>query len=181
MGSRTCILASNCCLLSCDRLLLILWVLCRTSLQMGRPKDIKKAVDINFATPSIFINAWSYNWWLEFICADLEGTGNFWVPKTLLCWRFFPTALMNCQKTNSFHGLIPDQNGQSVYPLSDQNGAKILPDGAAHTYIAYIRGSTGGGGGDSSFSLLFHLNSYRAFFCLKVKCFLPCKMHHCSL
>ena len=34
---------------------------------------------------------------------------------------------------------IPVQNGQSVYPFSDQNGAKILPDGAAHTYIAYIR------------------------------------------
>ena len=32
-----------------------------------------------------------------------------------------------------------DQNGQSVYPFSDQNGAKTLPDGAAHTYIAYIR------------------------------------------
>ena len=26
-------------------------------------------------------------------------------------------------------------NGQSVYPFSDQNGAKTLPDGAAHTYI----------------------------------------------
>ena len=35
--------------------------------------------------------------------------------------------------------LIPDQNRQSVYPFSDQNGAKTLPDGAAHTYIAYIR------------------------------------------
>ena len=32
-----------------------------------------------------------------------------------------------------------DQNGQSVYPFSDQNGAKTLPDGAAHTYIAYVR------------------------------------------
>ena len=28
---------------------------------------------------------------------------------------------------------------QSLYPFSDQNGAKILPDGAAHTYIAYTR------------------------------------------
>ena len=26
-----------------------------------------------------------------------------------------------------------------VYTRSDQNGAKTLPDGAAHTYIAYIR------------------------------------------
>ena len=34
---------------------------------------------------------------------------------------------------------IPDQNRQSVYPFSDQNSAKTLPGGAAHTYIAYIR------------------------------------------
>ena len=34
---------------------------------------------------------------------------------------------------------IPYQNGQSVYRFSDQNGAKTLPDGAAHTYIAYIK------------------------------------------
>ena len=33
----------------------------------------------------------------------------------------------------------PDQNRQSLYPFSDQNGAKTLPDGATHTYIAYIR------------------------------------------
>ena len=25
------------------------------------------------------------------------------------------------------------------YPFSDQNGAKTLPDGPAHTYIAYIK------------------------------------------
>ena len=31
---------------------------------------------------------------------------------------------------------IPDQNGQSVYPFSDQNRSKTLPDGAAHTYMA---------------------------------------------
>ena len=34
---------------------------------------------------------------------------------------------------------IPDQNGQSVYPFLDHNGAKPLPDGAAFTYMAYIR------------------------------------------
>ena len=33
---------------------------------------------------------------------------------------------------------ILDQNGQ-IYPFSDQNGAKTLPDRAAHTSIAYIR------------------------------------------
>ena len=34
---------------------------------------------------------------------------------------------------------ILDQNGKSVYPLSDQNSAKTPPFGATHTYIAYIR------------------------------------------
>ena len=35
---------------------------------------------------------------------------------------------------------IPDlrHNGQNLYPFSDQNGSKIIPFGAAHTYIAYI-------------------------------------------
>ena len=32
---------------------------------------------------------------------------------------------------------IPDQNGQSLYQFSDQNGTKTRPDGAAHTYMAY--------------------------------------------
>ena len=31
---------------------------------------------------------------------------------------------------------IPDS---SLYPFSDQNGAKTLPFGTAHTYMAYIR------------------------------------------
>ena len=30
-----------------------------------------------------------------------------------------------------------DQNGQSVYPFSDQNNTKTLHDGAVHTYIAW--------------------------------------------
>ena len=33
----------------------------------------------------------------------------------------------------------PDQNGQIEYPFSNQNGAKTLPNGAGHTYIAHIR------------------------------------------
>ena len=37
------------------------------------------------------------------------------------------------------HTRFQSKMGQSVYPFSDQNGAKTLPDGAAHTYIAYIR------------------------------------------
>ena len=35
--------------------------------------------------------------------------------------------------------MILDQNGQSLYPSSDQNAAKTLPFGATHTYMAYIR------------------------------------------
>ena len=35
--------------------------------------------------------------------------------------------------------LISDQNGQTWYPIYDQNGWKTIPFGAAHTYIAYIR------------------------------------------
>ena len=37
---------------------------------------------------------------------------------------------------------IPDENRQSGYPFSDQNGAKSLPDGVAHTYIYSFIGST---------------------------------------
>ena len=56
---------------------------------MGRPKDIKKAVDLNFETPSIFINAWSYNWWLEFICADLKEQVIFEYQKHFFVEDFF--------------------------------------------------------------------------------------------
>ena len=34
--------------------------------------------------------------------------------------------------------LISDLNGQSLYPFLDQNSAKPLPFGVAHTYVAYI-------------------------------------------
>ena len=37
---------------------------------------------------------------------------------------------------------IPDQNGQSVYPFSNQNGAKTLPDGTANTAQNYTRTHT---------------------------------------
>ena len=32
-----------------------------------------------------------------------------------------------------------DQNGQNLYPISDQKGYKTISFRAAHTYIAYIR------------------------------------------
>ena len=34
---------------------------------------------------------------------------------------------------------LNNQNGQSVYPFSDPDGAKTLPDGVEHTYTANIR------------------------------------------
>ena len=49
-------------------------------------------------------------------------------------------AFIRSRSSLENHTPIPDQNGQSVSdPFSDQNGAKTLPDGAPHTYIAYIR------------------------------------------
>ena len=46
---------------------------------------------------------------------------------------------------------------QSVYPFSDQSGEKTLPDGATHTYIAYIREYTPrlGKRGESPFIIHF--------------------------
>ena len=37
------------------------------------------------------------------------------------------------------HTRFQTKMSKSVYPFLDPNGAKILPDGAAHTDIAYIR------------------------------------------
>ena len=34
---------------------------------------------------------------------------------------------------------IPDSRPNWAYPVLGQNGAKTQPDGAAHTYVAYIR------------------------------------------
>ena len=34
---------------------------------------------------------------------------------------------------------ISDQNGQNLRSISEQNGSKTIPLGAAHTYMAYIR------------------------------------------
>ena len=48
-------------------------------------------------------------------------------------------TFMHSHSSPEHHHPLPNQNGQSVYPFSDQNGAKTLPGGAAHTYIAYIR------------------------------------------
>jgi len=67
----------------------------------------------------------------------------------LLIWnwnhKYFHTLCNSSKKHTQFktrvHKPYPisDQNGRNWYPISDQNGAKTLPDGVAHTYIAYIR------------------------------------------
>ena len=36
-------------------------------------------------------------------------------------------------------GIETIKNGESVYPFSEQKGAKTIPSGATHTYMAYIR------------------------------------------
>ena len=51
---------------------------------------------------------------------------------------------------------MPDQNGQNLYLFSDQNGAKTLPFGAAHTYTAYIWECPPES--DGGFIVLFHLS-----------------------
>ena len=43
------------------------------------------------------------------------------------------------------NNLIPDLNGQSLYPFSDQNSAKPLPWGSTYLYVAYIREYPSGG------------------------------------
>ena len=42
--------------------------------------------------------------------------------------------------TFKIRSLFSDQNGQSVYPFSDQKVPKFIPFEAAHTYMAYIGG-----------------------------------------
>ena len=113
----------------------------------------------------------------------LEGTGNFWVPKTLLCWRFFSDGFDELSKNKFLSWPHSRPKWAKCIPVVRPKRRKN-PTRWSGTYLySLYKGVPPGGGGliYSGFSLLFHLNSYRAFFCLKVKCFLPCKMHHCSL
>ena len=59
----------------------------------------------------------------------------------LLIWNWNDTLkyIYTVRSPLENHTPNPDQNGQRVYPFSDQNGAKTLPDGVAHTSMAYIR------------------------------------------
>ena len=50
---------------------------------------------------------------------------------------------------------MPDQNEQNVYPFSDQNSAKTIPFGVAHTYMAYIMVYLPASGYNNAFNLEF--------------------------
>ena len=59
----------------------------------------------------------------------------------LVYFSFFLTHLELKQQMRSYTPVVPfktipdsDQNEQSLYPFSDENGARTLPFGAAHTY-----------------------------------------------
>ena len=57
----------------------------------------------------------------------------------LLIWNWNDKNVHTLPKFSPKPYPISDQNGQKVHPFSNQTGAKTLPDGAAHTYLACIR------------------------------------------
>ena len=52
---------------------------------------------------------------------------------------YFSYWFIHTRSSLENHTPILDQNGQSVYRFSDQNGPQTIPFGVAHTYMAYIR------------------------------------------
>ena len=75
---------------------------------------------------------------------------------------FFLLILNSNDKIRSYTPVVPSktitdsrQNGQNIYPFSDQNGAKTVPLGSAQTYMAYTRENPPPGGGNFPLSLLF--------------------------
>ena len=65
---------------------------------------------------------------------------SFWISIFLFLSYSFGIETINTFKHSVVRSkTIPDSrpNGQSVYPCSDQNGAKTIPDGAAHLYGLY--------------------------------------------
>ena len=52
---------------------------------------------------------------------------------------YFSYWFIHSRSSLENHTPILDQNGQSVYRFSDQNGPQTIPFGVAHTYMAYIR------------------------------------------
>ena len=51
-------------------------------------------------------------------------------------FSFFLTLLQLKREIRSCTSVVPSK---TIPAISDQNSAKTLPDGATHTYIAYIR------------------------------------------
>ena len=76
-------------------------------------------------------------------CKQTNSSNPFWIGIFLFLSYSFGLKTINTfihSVVASIPYPIPDQNGQSWSdPFSDQNSAKTLPDGAAHTYITYIR------------------------------------------
>ena len=79
---------------------------------------------------------WFFSWeFLEGVCGP--------ILQILILWVYF-IFNWNKQVPPKLYP-IPVQNGQSLYPFSDQNDWKSIPFGAAHTDImAYIREYTTG-------------------------------------
>ena len=76
----------------------------------------------------------------------------------------FLSYLFGIETINTFiHSVVPSKtipdSRASVDPFSDQNGAKTLPDGAAHIYMAYMREPPSPGPKKPCFCAPFHSNS----------------------
>ena len=76
----------------------------------------------------------------------ISKKSNFPQPFPDLVWTFLSNSFGN-EATNTFIHLrsslktIPDSRPkwQNAYPFADRNGAKTLPFGTAHTYLAHTR------------------------------------------
>ena len=82
----------------------------------------------------------------NYIIITMTQTKQFFNPFRI-CIVLFLSYSFGIETINTFihfHSSLenhtrPEQNRQSVYLFSDQNGSKTLTDEAAHTYTAYIK------------------------------------------
>ena len=73
-----------------------------------------------------------------FYALFIEYTFHWSANKTILLMHFKFTYFCFVLTLYLF-GIKTIKNRQSVYLFSEQKGAKTIPSGAAHTYLAYIR------------------------------------------
>ena len=66
-----------------------------------------------FETPSIFINAWSYHWWLEFICVDSKEQVIFEYQK-----QFFVQDKLSKNKFLSWPDLFSFQSSYEIHDMA---------------------------------------------------------------